>query len=131
MNLGKVQIEHIAREIRAQLYAIGDAEIEALRVAAREKFFKSKEGKMVTHLRTKYGKEGRCGNTCGDVVSSIEEQATKSITKPFSYISELDLSKRIAILSMDAATGQDLIEAVKREWYAKVKPAVRKQFNLK
>lgn len=127
MNLSKAQIEQIARELRDQLSKIGEPEREGLKKAAREKFFRTPDGKKLAHLRVALN-EPRMGL---DVVSRIEEAAAKSVVKPFNgYIGTSDLEKRVAVLSMDANTGADIMDTILKEWYAKLKPAVRKRFGL-
>lgn len=131
MNLGKGQIEMIAKEVRQQLHAIGEKEREALRVAAREKFFKTKEGKMVLHLRVKFAKEKHCGQVCSEIVSRIEDQACAKMVKPFVYLNIDELCKQVTMASLEANNGEELMDAVKRIWYKKLTPAQRRRFNLK
>lgn len=127
MNLSKPQISNIATAIKNELAAIGDVERNAIREKVREKFLKTADGKAIARLRMKYDQK----NLGADIISKLEEEALKFFPKPFNgYISVSDLELRVSVLSMDAQTGQDIIDQVKREWYAKLKPAVRKQFGL-
>lgn len=129
--LGKGQIEYAAKDIRAQLQSIGDEQREAARKQARERFFKTKEGKMIQHLRVVFGREGRCGNLAGEVVSAIEDKAMKGLEKPFQYISLDEMCKEVARASMKASTSEEMIDMVKQIWYRRLKPSVRKKFNIK
>ena len=79
-------------------------------------------------MHTSYANE-RIGS---EVTPKLEQAALKGFARPFNgFLSDGDLERRVAVYSMDMETGQQLIEAVTQEWYRKLKPSVRKKFNLK
>lgn len=131
ITLGKGQVEWAAKDIRAQLNNLGEEQREAARKQAREHFFKTKEGKMIQHLRVVYGRETRCGNVADEIVSAIEDKAMKGLERPFQYINLDEVCKEVVRASMKANTGEEMVNMVKQVWYRRMKPSVRKKFNIK
>jgi len=128
MNLSKAQLQHIAYEIKNELANIGKDRYDDVAAKAKEQFINSADGRTLMRLRAKYDQK-YLGN---DLLDKVAERAAKSLPpKPFNgYLSTNDLERAVAMHSMDAQTGQDVIDAVKREWYKKLKPAVRKAWGL-
>jgi hypothetical protein len=126
MHLSKEQIQYIARDLRDKLGSIGSDQRAARKEAARTAFFKTPSGKKLAALRILLN-DPRLGESH---VSKLEENAVKNFHKPFDYISQEDIARRVAVISVDAETYDHIRESILKEWYRKLKPAVRRAFNL-
>lgn len=126
MNLSKPQIEQIGKEIRNQLGKLGEDKRDKLKKAARDAFYKTKNGKALLKLRA----ELNCPTMGTDYIHKLEENAVVKYPKPFQYMSSYDAERMVAVASMDAQTGQDVIDAVIGQFIKGLKPEVRRRFGL-
>jgi hypothetical protein len=126
MNLSKAQIEQIGKEIRKQLERLGEDKRDELKKAARDAFYKTANGKALLKLRA----ELNCPSMGNDYIHKLEENAVVKYPKPFGYMSAYDAERAVAVASMDAHTGQDVIDTVIGQFVKGLKPEVRRRFGL-
>lgn len=132
LKLSKAQLDHISTYIRQELQKIGSDAQQAAIDAAVNKFMRTKEGKMIAHLRSKLKGQRGCSCFGDEFTEGIRKAAMERHQKPFHgmYLSLDDIAQQVSVRCLDMDSGADVIEAVKRHYYAKLDPKVRKKFGL-
>lgn len=127
MRLTKAQVSAISYELRAEFREVGERESKQAIGIAEQRFWSTPKGKAVLAVRKAWSDK--------DLMRYDVEQALKDVAKPFRSPltdfrdSEIEHAIQLASITVDDIT--ELKNAVRKHFYAKLKPAVRKRFGLK